>query len=360
MADPKALIPPPRLVSQGSGPDKAKCANRRKNIRFLARTRLEPIQRTGASPSHLRRLQRQPVRKLIPSVPLFRGGPAVVGAHRRASIQRRSEHNMNKGGLSRQFFCNEVKRQVGARLCRRLFQQRATLPISAWRRGQNRSSERASAPLVSRHGRPGGAASAKPEIQAMISVFELFKIGIGPSSSHTVGPMKAAAAFASGLAAGPAIDEVAAVEVTLMGSLAFTGRGHATDKAVILGLMGQAPENVDPDAAEGLAAEVRSTKRIALAGRRLIAFDPATAIAFDTLTPAPRHPIRCGSSRRTRKATRSPTRPGSRSAAASSSATAPAMTRPRPRRACPIPSDRAPSFWRAGARPGFPSPRWCA
>jgi L-serine dehydratase len=134
------------------------------------------------------------------------------------------------------------------------------------------------------------SAGSTPEIQAMISVFELFKIGIGPSSSHTVGPMKAAAAFARGLAASHAIDEVAAVEVTLMGSLAFTGRGHATDKAVILGLMGQTPENVDPDAAEALAADVRSTKRIALAGRRIIAFDPATAIAFDTITPAPRHP----------------------------------------------------------------------
>jgi L-serine dehydratase len=130
----------------------------------------------------------------------------------------------------------------------------------------------------------------KPEIEAMISAFELFKIGIGPSSSHTVGPMKAAAAFARSLTAAHAIDEVSAVEVTLMGSLAFTGRGHATDKAVILGLMGQTPENVDPDAAEALAAEVRATKRIALAGRRVIAFDPATAIAFDTLTPAPRHP----------------------------------------------------------------------
>jgi L-serine dehydratase len=130
----------------------------------------------------------------------------------------------------------------------------------------------------------------KPEIEAMISVFELFKIGIGPSSSHTVGPMKAAAAFARGLTAAHAIDEVAAIEVALLGSLAFTGRGHATDKAVILGLMGQTPETIDPDAAEALAAEVRATKRIALAGRRVIAFDPATAIAFDTLTPAPRHP----------------------------------------------------------------------
>ncbi len=124
----------------------------------------------------------------------------------------------------------------------------------------------------------------------MISVFELFKIGVGPSSSHTVGPMKAAAAFASGLTAQGAVEHVAAVEVALLGSLAFTGKGHATDKAVILGLSGQAPESVDPDAAEALVAEVRETKRLKLAGRRLIAFDPATAIKFDTLTPAPRHP----------------------------------------------------------------------
>ena len=124
----------------------------------------------------------------------------------------------------------------------------------------------------------------------MFSVFELFKIGIGPSSSHTVGPMKAAAAFADGLATTGAIGRVASVEVALLGSLAFTGKGHATDKAVILGLSGQRPDSVEPDAAEALAAEVRATKRLRLAGRRSIAFDPATAIIFDTVTPAPRHP----------------------------------------------------------------------
>ena len=124
----------------------------------------------------------------------------------------------------------------------------------------------------------------------MISVFELFKIGIGPSSSHTVGPMKAAAAFAKGLVASGAVDRVASVEVALLGSLAFTGKGHATDKAAILGLSGEAPESVDPDAAEALVARVRETKRLNLAGRRLIAFDPERAISFDTLTPAPRHP----------------------------------------------------------------------
>ena len=124
----------------------------------------------------------------------------------------------------------------------------------------------------------------------MISVFELFKIGIGPSSSHTVGPMKAAAAFANGLLASDAIDRVATVEVALLGSLAFTGRGHATDKAVILGLGGERPETVDPDLADALAARVRETRTLNLAGRRPIAFDAERAIRFDTLTPAPLHP----------------------------------------------------------------------
>ena len=124
----------------------------------------------------------------------------------------------------------------------------------------------------------------------MISVFELFKIGIGPSSSHTVGPMKAAAAFAKGLVETGAIDRVASLEVALLGSLAFTGRGHATDKAVILGLSGEAPETVDLDAAEALVARVRETKTLNLVRRRAIPFDPERGIVFDIVTPAPRHP----------------------------------------------------------------------
>jgi L-serine dehydratase len=124
----------------------------------------------------------------------------------------------------------------------------------------------------------------------MISVFELFKIGIGPSSSHTVGPMKAAAAFAKGLVETGAIDRVASLEVALLGSLAFTGRGHATDKAVILGLSGEMPETVDLDAAEAFVARVRETKTLGLVRRRVIPFNPERAIVFDTVTPAPRHP----------------------------------------------------------------------
>jgi len=120
----------------------------------------------------------------------------------------------------------------------------------------------------------------------MISVFELFKVGIGPSSSHTVGPMKAAAAFAESVAKGP----VSRVAVDLLGSLAWTGRGHGTDGAVLLGLCGLHPESVDPDAAQRLVAEIRREHRLSLGGRRLIPFDPAADIRFDTQSDTPRHP----------------------------------------------------------------------
>ena len=124
----------------------------------------------------------------------------------------------------------------------------------------------------------------------MISVFELFKIGIGPSSSHTVGPMKAAHAFVEGLARRGELGRVESVDVTLFGSLAFTGRGHATDKAVVLGLCGIEPETAEPDEADRRAEAVRAARRLSLAGRRDIAFDPGRAILFDVVTPPPRHP----------------------------------------------------------------------
>jgi L-serine dehydratase len=120
----------------------------------------------------------------------------------------------------------------------------------------------------------------------MISVFELFKIGIGPSSSHTVGPMKAAGAFAARLPT----ERVARVKVTLFGSLAFTGKGHATDRAIILGLAGQIPETVDSDHAETVLDEAATRHRLLLAGRRAIDFDPAADIVFDFVSTPPHHP----------------------------------------------------------------------
>src|SRR5271168_86359 len=124
----------------------------------------------------------------------------------------------------------------------------------------------------------------------MISVFELFKIGIGPSSSHTVGPMKAAAAFARGLERRGLSGRVAGVIVTLYGSLAFTGKGHAVDKAVVLGLAGQEPATIDPDAVEAIVARVAAGRRLILAGGHEIPFDPATDLRFDFVTPPKRHP----------------------------------------------------------------------
>jgi L-serine dehydratase len=101
------------------------------------------------------------------------------------------------------------------------------------------------------------------------SVFDIFKIGIGPSSSHTMGPMSAAAAFAAGLRDLP----VARVQADLYGSLALTGKGHATDSAVILGLSGTRPESMDPDAAEGLLGRIRASSALPLGSGAPIAFD---------------------------------------------------------------------------------------
>lgn len=124
----------------------------------------------------------------------------------------------------------------------------------------------------------------------MISIFDLFKIGIGPSSSHTVGPMKAAAAFMDELGAGGYRESLSRLDVRLYGSLAWTGRGHSTDKAVVLGLGGHAPDTVDPDDAEGIWVTTRETRRLTLPGGRQIGFDPARDIVFDTAITLPRHP----------------------------------------------------------------------
>jgi L-serine dehydratase len=106
-----------------------------------------------------------------------------------------------------------------------------------------------------------------------VSVFDLFKIGIGPSSSHTVGPMRAAGMFARSLEADGLLPAVTSVRAELFGSLGATGHGHGSVKAVVLGLAGQQPETVDPAAAEPLVDEVRRTRTLALLGVRPITFD---------------------------------------------------------------------------------------
>jgi L-serine dehydratase len=124
----------------------------------------------------------------------------------------------------------------------------------------------------------------------MIGFSELFKIGIGPSSSHTGGPMSAAANFGASLANDNLLGAVAKVEVTLYGSLAWTGRGHGTDKAVILGLSGLHPAAADPDSAAALVLSVETDHRLRLAGKQPITFDPAQNIIFDGITATPAHP----------------------------------------------------------------------
>ena len=123
----------------------------------------------------------------------------------------------------------------------------------------------------------------------MISVFDLFKIGIGPSSSHTVGPMRAARLFAESLQRAGLLDQTARVQATLYGSLALTGKGHATDTAILLGMMGEKPELVDPAAVTGQVAAVRENNRLNLFGVRAVRFDESTDLIFEQRETLPFH-----------------------------------------------------------------------
>jgi L-serine dehydratase len=122
-----------------------------------------------------------------------------------------------------------------------------------------------------------------------ISAFDLFKIGIGPSSSHTVGPMRAAGMFVGSLVTDGLADRVAGVRAELFGSLGATGHGHGSVKAVVLGLSGELPESVDPAAAGALAARVGETGRLRLPGGREIAFEPDEDIVLHRRRRLPFH-----------------------------------------------------------------------
>ncbi|HEX7112631.1 MAG TPA: L-serine ammonia-lyase [Mizugakiibacter sp.] len=123
-----------------------------------------------------------------------------------------------------------------------------------------------------------------------VSVFDLFKIGIGPSSSHTVGPMRAAARFASHwLEEKGVLGQVRRVRCELFGSLAMTGRGHGTDKAVLLGFEGEWPDRVDPDAIPARLERIRSNGRIRLLGKHEIAFDEKYDLVFNKRQKLPYH-----------------------------------------------------------------------
>jgi len=113
-----------------------------------------------------------------------------------------------------------------------------------------------------------------------LSVFDIFKIGIGPSSSHTMGPMRAAQEFAARLEADGQLANVATVVVRLYGSLALTGEGHATDRAILIGLEGGSAATVDPDQMELDLARIRATQRLRLHGTHEIAFDEPMQVLF--------------------------------------------------------------------------------
>ncbi|QDU58990.1 L-serine ammonia-lyase [Aeoliella mucimassa] len=124
----------------------------------------------------------------------------------------------------------------------------------------------------------------------MLSILDFFTIGIGPSSSHSVGPMRAAKSFVDHLTAAGVLERVEQVEVTLYGSLALTGKGHGTDKAVMLGLAGETPDGVDVDSIEPKLAAVASSKQLHLGGTRLLAFNPEKQLKFDRKTKCRVHP----------------------------------------------------------------------
>ncbi|PLZ01980.1 L-serine ammonia-lyase [Burkholderia sp. WAC0059] len=113
-----------------------------------------------------------------------------------------------------------------------------------------------------------------------VSVFDLFKIGIGPSSSHTVGPMRAALMFAEGLERDGLLDAAASVKIELYGSLGATGKGHGTDRGVMLGLMGEVPDTVNPDTIASRLDAVQSSRTLALLGRHTVPFVQKEHFAF--------------------------------------------------------------------------------
>ncbi|MFT4216048.1 MAG: L-serine ammonia-lyase [Micropruina sp.] len=123
-----------------------------------------------------------------------------------------------------------------------------------------------------------------------LSFFDLFSIGIGPSSSHTVGPIRAARRVLVDLDSAGLLSEVVRVRADLYGSLGSTGRGHHSDRAVQLGLLGEQPETVDPALVEPTLRAVRADCRIALLGRHSIAFDPIDDIVLHRRQTLPEHP----------------------------------------------------------------------
>jgi len=123
-----------------------------------------------------------------------------------------------------------------------------------------------------------------------LSVLDIFKIGVGPSSSHTMGPMNAACAFVRDLEAKGLLDRTVKVAAQVYGSLALTGRGHCTDRAILLGLEGNQPATIDPQVMEPTLDRIRAQGRIKLGGRREVEFDEPLDLLFHRDQTLPQHP----------------------------------------------------------------------
>ena len=118
-------------------------------------------------------------------------------------------------------------------------------------------------------------------MEECISVFDMLKIGVGPSSSHTLGPWRAAERFLDELKEKELLKQVATIKVELYGSLSLTGKGHATDYAVLLGLSGQDPEYIPIQDIEGIVKSIQESHQLKLANTLLLPFNPETDIVFN-------------------------------------------------------------------------------
>lgn len=131
----------------------------------------------------------------------------------------------------------------------------------------------------------------KPEAPDInLSVTDLYTIGVGPSSSHTVGPMRAAKRFCDQIQIKGLLDRTDRINIELYGSLALTGHGHATDIAILMGLSGKRPSTIDPDEIQPLAADIRTKGELELAGRRMIRFHEQESLHFNKDEVLPEHP----------------------------------------------------------------------
>ena len=123
-----------------------------------------------------------------------------------------------------------------------------------------------------------------------VSVFDVFKVGIGPSSSHTVGPMRAARTFINRLQGLGILDQVTRIQATLFGSLAHTGRGHGTDNAVMLGLEGNLPDQIRPDEIPQKLEAIINNAELSIPGAAKLAFNPRKDLIFNKREVLPHHP----------------------------------------------------------------------